>query len=314
MKILVTGAAGFIGSHVAERLHADGYDVIAVDALTPYYNVAQKRKNLQDLLVSGIECRELDLREAKLSPILDGVEFCVHLAAQPGISATTPFDDYLGNNIIATRMLMDQLEAVPGFKGLVNIATSSIYGRRADRAEDAVPEPISVYGATKLAAEQLALARSRDGRLPACSLRLYSVYGPRERPDKLLPRAIRAALTGEQFPLYEGSLDHVRSFTYIRDIVDGIVRAVVLFKNCQNEIINLGTTRTYTTRDILGLVEKLTGNEIKISIQPPRPGDQQVTHAVIDKAVKMLEYNPLTPAADGIRAEIKWLDELMSPK
>lgn len=305
MKLLVTGAAGFIGSHLCERLAASGHNVVGVDAFTPYYDPAIKRSNAELLGEQGVEVRELDLATAELTDVTAGVDFCFHLAAQPGISATTSFDSYLTNNVVATARLLEAcINASIG--GFVNIATSSVYGRIANLPESTAPQPISVYGVTKLAAEQLVLAAHRDGQLRANSLRLFSVYGPRERPDKLVPR-IMAALSGQHpLPLYEGSDKHIRSYTYISDIVDGIVASMERFEAAQGEIINLGNPDSSTTGDMIRIAEAVFGKTVEIDRQPPRPGDQERTEAVIDKANKLLDYQPKVSLEQGLAETMRY--------
>ncbi len=306
MKILVTGAAGFIGSHVAERFAGDGHEVIGLDYLTDYYDVRLKEQNVKDIQQAGVEFHKLDLVTDELTDVCTDVDFCIHLAAQPGISRHVSSELYIRNNVIATERLVQQMEQVDSLQGFINIGTSSIYGRNATVAEDVAPEPISTYGVTKLAAEQLVMARHRENGFPACSLRLFSVYGPRERPEKLLPRLITALLTDQSFPLYNGSENHIRSFTYIDDIVDGIVKSVDRISECEGEIINIGTSLAYTTQQVIDTVEDTLIKSTVITYRPGRPGDQERTLAVIDKSKRLLDYNPSTTLSIGINSELQW--------
>ena len=188
----------------------------------------------------------------------------------------------------------------------VNISTSSIYGRDVTCDENKVPQPISNYGVTKLIAEQLVLAGSRMNHFKSCSLRLYSVYGSRERPDKLFTKLIDCALNNIEFPLYKGSLVHQRSFTHVSDIVDGIVSCINKEDQCNGEIINLGIDREYTTQEGIETVERLLNTSIAIKTLPPRNGDQDRTLAVIDKAKTLLNYNPKITLENGLKEQIKW--------
>ena len=308
MKVLVTGAAGFIGSHTAERLKTMGHSVIAVDNFSPYYDVSVKQRNAAELAQQGITVQNIDLREGKLEETLPtDVEYIFHFAAQPGISQKSSFEDYLTNNIIATQRLLQYTQHCLDFKYFVNIATSSIYGLVATFPEDAAPKPASYYGVTKLAAEQLVLAYERDGLLKGCSFRLYSVYGPRERPDKLYTKLIQCGLEGTAFPLFEGSEKHLRSFTYVQDIVDGIVAVFGKEETCSGEVINLGTETESTTAAGIATVESILGSKIAMDIQPPRPGDQSRTCANIDKAKELLNYNPQTTLREGLEAQVEWV-------
>ncbi|MAN58979.1 MAG: 3-beta hydroxysteroid dehydrogenase [Flavobacteriaceae bacterium] len=307
MKILVTGAAGFIGSHTAERLADMGHQVIGLDNFSDYYEVARKKMNAKALSEKGIELVQADLRYDSLADkVGEEPDAIFHFAAHPGISATSSFDDYFSNNFIATQNLLDYAEALSTCPFVVNIATSSIYGLEATMTESEAPQPASWYGVTKLAAEQLVLAYSRRGILRSCSLRLYSVYGPRERPDKLYTRLIDCALNGKPFPLYEGSLAHLRSFTYVQDIVDGIVSVLDKYESCNGEIFNLGTEIENTTETGIQLVSEILGTEIQFQKLPPRPGDQSRTKANIEKARKMLNYHPTTTLRDGLTAQVAW--------
>ena len=307
MKVLVTGAAGFIGSHTAERLHEMGHEVIAIDNYSSYYDVTLKELNTKSLAEKGIQVRTVDLRTDDLSAFFDEtVDFIFHFAAQPGISATSTFEAYFSNNVLGTQRILDLLEDFDKKPFFVNIATSSIYGLHATLSEDEAPLPASWYGVTKLAAEQLVLAYARRGLLKGTSLRLYSVYGPRERPDKLYTRLIDCALNNKPFPLYEGSEKHLRSFTYVQDIVDGIVSVMEHADVCNIEIFNLGTEEENTTATGIATVEEILGKKVVIENQPARPGDQSRTKANIDKARKLLQYNPQTGLKEGLEEQVIW--------
>ncbi len=307
MKILVTGAAGFIGSHTAERLKSLGHEVVGIDNFSPYYDIELKKLNAKDIEKSGVTFQKLDLRTDDLKNELgENFDFIFHFAAHPGISATSSFEDYFTNNILATQRLLEYAENCKKKPFFVNIGTSSIYGLEATFPETVPPKPASWYGVTKLAAEQLVLAKSRENKLKGTSLRLYSVYGPRERPDKLYTRLIDCALNDKAFPLFEGSQNHLRSFTYVQDIVDGIVSIIGNKAVCNGEIFNLGTEIENTTAQGIEATEKLLGAKIDIENKPPRAGDQSRTKANIDKARKFLNYNPKTNLEDGLKAQIDW--------
>lgn len=307
MKTLVTGAAGFIGSHTAERLKALGHEVIGVDNFSPYYSLELKQLNADALKSKGIPIINCDLRDRNLASVLPtDINYIFHYAAQPGISSTSTFEDYFSNNIIATKNLIDYALQCQNFKLFVNIGTSSIYGLEATFTEDVAPKPASHYGVTKLAAEQLVLQKSREKQFKACSLRLYSVIGPRERPEKMYTKLIDLGLKGEAFPLFEGSDSHLRSFTYVGDIVDGVVSVIGHEDIVDGEIINLGTEVEHTTQEGIEAVEKVLGKSIKINVIPKRPGDQLRTKANIDKARKLLGYNPQTTLLEAVRHQVEW--------
>jgi UDP-glucuronate 4-epimerase len=306
MNILVTGAAGFIGSHLAERLVALGHTVRGVDALTDYYARDLKELNLRDIQQQGVTFMPLDLAEDDLSDALRDVQIVYHLAAQPGLSATTTFETYLRNNITATQRLLEAAKASSSFQGFLNISTSSVYGYDATGDETAEPKPTSFYGVTKLAGEQLVLAYARDHGMPNCSLRLFSVYGPRERPEKLYHGLIRSMFDDREFPIFEGSEEHVRSYTYVRDIVDGLVLALEHVDQCKGEIFNIGSDTAITTGEGIRLIEEIIGKPARLVRKPRRTGDQLKTHANIEKARRVLGYNPTTSTREGLAAEVEW--------
>ena len=307
MKVLVTGAAGFIGSHTAERLDEMGHEVFGVDNFSPYYDVELKKLNAKALSEKNIEVRNLDLRTDNLAEKLpNDLEYIFHFAAQPGISSACTFEDYFSNNILATQRLLEFAEKLPKRPFFVNIATSSIYGLEATFPESVAPKPASWYGVTKLAAEQLVLAKTREKKLQGTSFRLFSVYGPRERPDKLYTRLIDCGLNNKPFPLFDGSEKHLRSFTYVQDIVDGIVSAIGNEEICNGEIFNLGTETESTTAQGIATVEEILQTKITTERKPPRAGDQSRTKANIDKARKLLNYHPQTTLKEGLIAQTEW--------
>ena len=307
MKILVTGVVGFIGSHTAERLKALGHDVLGIDNFNDYYSLELKQLNADALTQKGISILKKDLRDSDLAEVLPkDIDYIFHYAAQPGISSTSTFEDYFSNNILATKNLIDYALQCSNLKLFVNIGTSSIYGLEATFPESIAPKPASHYGVTKLAAEQLVLQKSREKQLKSCSLRLYSVIGPRERPEKMYTKLIDLGLKDEAFPLYEGSDKHLRSFTYVGDIVDGVVSVIGNEDKVNGEIINLGTEVEHTTQEGIEAVEAVLGKSIKINVIPKRPGDQLRTKANIDKARKLLNYNPQTTLLEAVKAQVEW--------
>jgi UDP-glucuronate 4-epimerase len=306
MNILVTGVAGFIGSHLAENLVQLGHSVVGVDCLTDYYSRDLKLLNLEQVKARGVTLKRLDLAEDDLTSLLQNIDYVFHLAAQPGISALTPFSDYERNNIIATYRLLEAAKKAVKLRGFINSATSSVYGADATNDETFEPKPTSYYGVTKLAAEQLVLAQARDTSFPACSLRLFSVYGPRERPEKLYPKLIYSILADKPFPLHDLSENHLRSYTFIDDIIQGFVAVMNHFEKCRGEIFNIGTDTAITTGEAIAIVEEIIGKKAVLEVKPKRPGDQLKTHTNIEKAKRLIGYQPTTSARVGLEQTVHW--------
>jgi len=307
MKILVTGAAGFIGSHACERLKVLGHEVIGLDNFNDYYNVSLKRLNEKTLSQKNISIINHDLRATDLVDALPkDINYIFHFAAQPGISPSSTFQDYFTNNIIGTNTLIDYALTLTHLKLFVNIGTSSVYGLQATFPETTAPEPASYYGVTKLTAEQLVLKQSRHKLFKSCSLRLYSVIGPRERPEKMYTRLIASAFNNTAFPLYKGSASHLRSFTYVGDIIDGVISVLGNEEKVNGEIINLGTEVEHTTQEGIEAVETTIGQPIKIKHVQARVGDQLRTKANIDKAKRLLGYCPQTTLLESVKAQVDW--------
>lgn len=306
MKIIVTGAAGAIGSHLSERLIQDGHEVIGVDGLLPYYDPAIKKSTSELLETKGVKMHYANLLDENTQSIFLDAEAVFHLAAQPGISARTSFDDYLNNNIVATHKILETLKNNKNLEVFVNASTSSVYGKSAVGDENSVPMPASTYGVTKLAAEQLALSDYRISQLPVVNLRFFSVLGERERPEKFFFKLIKAMLEDKEIEMFEGSDKHIRSYTYVGDIVNGCIKVLEKKKQILGETFNLGNDQAHTTGEALNIVEELIGKKAKIKVMPKRTGDQLETRAIIDKARKILEYNPETNLKEALKKEIEW--------
>lgn len=310
MKLLITGIAGYIGSNLAVLAKERGFTVTGIDSFTPYYSQKLKRHTAKELQDLGIEIQDADLTETDLSDIVRGVNAVVHLAAQPGISSKVKWKDYYRNNIVATHRLLEESKKSRNLETFVNISTSSCYGYYATKPEEMAPQPASWYGVTKLAAEQEVLALNRSHGFPACSLRLFSVYGERERPDKLFPKLLRSIYKNEEFPLFEGSLEHQRSFTYVKDICEGIILSIEKYRITDGEIFNLGTDQSFTTAQAIETVENLLDKKISIKELPKRNGDQNTTIANISKIKNKLGWEPRTSLEEGLSQTISWYRRL----
>lgn len=310
---LVTGAAGFVGSHLCERLLTKGHTVIGVDGFIPYYPRALKEQNLAEVgrsihntpSASRFTFCELDLRTADLNPHLDGVDAVFHLAAMAGLRRSwSEFDDYVSCNIQATQRLLEA-SVQNHIKHFLNISTSSVYGRFATGNEDALLDPVSPYGISKLAAEQLCRAYSLNHDLPITILRLFSVYGPRQRPDMGYNIFIRALLNNEIITI-DGDGADSRSNTYVLDCVQGIVLAFEQPHKSAGEAFNIGGGEEVNVNQVLAMLTELSGKEPRITYGPPRPGDQRRTVADISKAQRLLGYAPATTVREGLHAQLAW--------
>lgn len=309
MRCLVTGAAGFIGSHLAERLVAEGHEVVGIDSFNPYYPRAIKERNLRALRAEPrFTFVEADLRTADLAPLLDGVETVFHEAAMAGLPRSwTQFEEYMTCNILATQRLLEAARGA-GVRRFVHASTSSIYGRTALGDEDTLPRPVSPYGATKLCAERLVLAYQESFGLPAVVLRYFSVYGPRQRPDMAYHIFIDRILRGQPITVY-GDGSQSRSNTYIADAVEGTLLAAE--RGEIGGVYNLGGGEARDLNWVIATLERLTGRRAVVERQPPRPGDQLHTRANIARARAQLGYEPRTPLAEGLRQQVAWQQELL---
>lgn len=307
MKALVTGAAGFVGSHLAERLGRDGHAVRAVDCVTDYYDVEQKRSNLE-ALARSVDCEVVfeDLCTCDLGPLLAGVDVVFHQAGQPGVRASwsSEFDSYIERNILVTQRLLEAARGA-GIRRFVFASSSSIYGNSIvyPTTENDLPRPYSPYGVTKLAAEHLCGVYAHNWGLPTVSLRYFTVYGPRQRPDMAMHRLIEAALSSEAFPMY-GDGQQVRDFTYVGDVVE----ANLLAASAPLEpglAINISGGSSVTLREIVDIVRDLAG-PIEIDPRPPQAGDVRRTGGSTERASELLDWRPRVSLREGLAAQIKW--------
>lgn len=308
MRAFVSGAAGFIGSHLVAALLERGDEVVAVDSFTPYYDVSIKVDNVRELRASP-RCTfvQLDLRTDALDEVLDGVDVVLHQAAQPGVrnSWDHRFGDYSAHNVLGTQRLLDAARRARVTR-FVNASSSSIYGnaRSYPTYEDTVPAPFSPYGVTKLAAEHLCRSYAWNFDVPTVILRYFTVFGPRQRPDMSIHRLVESALTGEPFPLF-GDGSQVREFTY----VDDIVRANLAALDAEvpaGEAYNIAGGTEIAMSDLIVLVEETTGREIKVDRQPAMHGDVARNSGAIDKARAELAWSPVVALDDGVRRQVDW--------
>jgi nucleoside-diphosphate-sugar epimerase len=295
MRYAVTGAAGFIGSHLAEALRASGHEVVGYDSFTDYYDPALKEENAR-----GLDVRRVDLGLAPLD--FGGMDAVFHLAGQPGArSFGHVFPDYLWRNLLATQRVFEA--AVEAEIPVVWASSSSVYGdaETYPTAEDVEPRPNNPYGVTKLSCEHLHDTYARLFGLRAVALRYFTVYGPRQRPDMAFARMVEATARGEEFELY-GDGSQSRSFTFVRDVVDATVRAL----DAPTGIYNVGGGEEYTMRDAIALLEEVAGRPVRVRYGPPQTGDNHRTKADTTRIEQAIGWRATTPLREGLADHWSW--------
>ncbi len=310
MRVLVTGVAGFIGSHLTERLIAGGYEVLGVDSFFDYYPKRIKENNLKGLLAhSGFEFIQGDLAELDLNSLISGVDAVFHQAALAGVRSSwgKKFKDYVNNNVLATQLL---LEASKGkdLKKFIYASSSSVYGDAQDLpiTENSPQRPVSPYGVTKLAGEHLVSLYHTGYGIPTVSLRYFTVYGPRQRPDMAFHKFISAVMNGEEIEIY-GTGEQTRDFTFVSDAVTANMQA--LDNGRPGGIYNIGGGSRIILSDAIKIIEEVVGRAAKIKYADTQRGDAKHTFADISKAEKDLSYSPKISIAEGISKHYDWLVE-----
>ncbi len=308
MKIVVTGAAGFIGSHLTEALCASGHQVLGIDCITDYYDPMEKRRNLCALSqLPGFSFEEADLRTAALAPLLDGASIVMHQAGQPGVrkSWSTGFSDYCEHNIKATQQLLEAARTV-GTPRFVYASSSSVYGNAPayPTVETDLPRPFSPYGVTKLAAEHLCGLYAANWGVPTVSLRYFTVYGPRQRPDMAMRRLADAAVSGTPFTLFGDGLQ-VRDFTYVADVVAANIAAGVEDVP-PGTVVNIAGGSHAVMADVIEMIGELAGAPVVIRRSGREAGDVQRTGGAVDRAYELLNWEPMVPLRDGLAAQVDW--------
>jgi nucleoside-diphosphate-sugar epimerase len=303
MKVLVTGAAGFIGSHLCEWLLAQGDDVHGVDAMTDYYDPWRKEQNIRPLLDwDRFVFTQADLLDAPLDTFLEGIDVVYHLAGQPGVRPSwgEEFAVYVERNVLATQRLLEAVRQVPIWK-LVYASSSSVYGNAETlpTGEHLRPQPVSPYGVTKLAAEHLCELYRENFGVPTVSLRFFTVYGPRQRPDKAFKRLVEAAVSGKSFLLY-GDGEQTRDFTYVDDIVHALRLAAL---SPWYGVANLGGGSRVSMNDVIALVSSLA-MPVDLVRLPTAKGDVRHTAADTTTARTAFGYQPCTSVAEGLAAMV----------
>jgi nucleoside-diphosphate-sugar epimerase len=313
MKALVTGAAGFIGSHVCEDLLAAGAEVVGIDCFTDYYPRRFKDANLAGFRAHPrFTLVDQRIQDADLARLLDGATHVFHLAAQAGVRKSwgRDFRHYTEQNIEATQVLLEACVSAP-LQRLVYASSSSVYGDQAPipMREDQRVQPVSPYGVTKLAGEHLCQLYQANLGVPAVAVRYFTVYGPRQRPDMAFHRFFRAALASEPIHLY-GDGAQTRDFTFVKDAVAATLSAAT--RGTPGRVYNVGGGSRVSVNDVLGLVARLVARPLDIRRQATQKGDMRDTYADTSLARNELAYVPSVGLEEGLRAELQWLSATLA--
>ena len=308
MHCVVTGAAGFVGSSLCDHLLAAGHSVVGIDAFVDYYPRAAKERNLTAARRNAkFKFIEGDLLSTDIDSLLGGADWVFHQAAQAGVRASWGdyFSSYTANNVLATQRLLDGVRRTAAIKKVVYASSSSIYGNAESypTREEAMPRPVSPYGVTKLAAEHLMVLYATEFGVPTVSLRYFTVYGPRQRPDMAFHRFIKAGLRGDEIVVY-GDGEQSRDFTFISDIVGANVAAAEF--GAPGAVFNLGGGTQATVNDVLGIVESHVGT-LRIRREARQAGDARHTRADTTRALRDLRFRPSVTLEEGIGREVEWL-------
>jgi len=314
MNILVTGAAGFIGSRLSRKLLDRGDKVTAIDCLTDFYPRRIKKRNLAPLLAEpNFRWIEADLNDAPLGRILKGQEAVFHLAAQAGVrdSWGKSFDVYIRHNIAASQRLLEAVKSRP-LKKFVYASSSSVYGLTPDMPmrETSPLHPLSPYGVSKLAAENLCFLYWKNHGIPAVSLRFFTVYGPGQRPDMAFHKFLKAILEGREITVF-GDGRQTRDFTYVDDIVAANLAA--LDRGQAGEVYNVGGGHRERLDALFSVLERICGRPVRRRFAEAQKGDVRDTSADISKAVRDLGFAPQTGLEDGLRNEWEYIQRLYAP-
>jgi len=308
MRVLVTGVAGFIGSSVSEKLLDQGIQVIGVDSFFDYYPRKIKEKNLEFLLSqSDFEFVEADILEIDWDKIISGVKGVFHQAAIAGVRASwgQKFDQYVQNNILGTQRLLEACKD-KSIEKFIYASSSSIYGdtKELPIRESSPTNPISPYGVSKLAAEHLSSLYFKGYGVPTVSLRYFTVYGPRQRPDMAFHKFITAVMNGDQIEVY-GTGEQTRDFTFIDDAVQANIQA---FKSARaGEVYNIGGGSRIKLIDAIRIIEEIVGTEANLVYTEPQRGDARHTFSDVTKAKKDFDYAPQVDVKSGLEKHYEWL-------
>jgi nucleoside-diphosphate-sugar epimerase len=306
MRCLVTGVAGFIGSHLAERLLAEGHDVYGIDAFVDFYPRSIKEKNLEGpRAFHTFRFIEANLMEIDLSPLLEDVAWVFHLAAQAGVRTSwgDEFSRYVHYNVLATQRLLEAARQSKAIQRFVYASSSSVYGKQQKMplGEMLMSCPLSPYGVTKLAGEHLCHVYHQNFGLPTVSLRYFSVYGPRQRPDMAFHRFCQAMLAGLPLTIY-GDISGTRDYTYVVDVIEATLSAAKR-EAAIGEVINIAGGATVTLQEVIHHLQEISGQSLPLSFVTKPYGDVEHTCADLHKAEVLLGYHPTVALRHGLEQE-----------
>jgi nucleoside-diphosphate-sugar epimerase len=309
MRALVTGCAGFIGSHLTESLLGDGNGVVGVDCFNDNYARPEKLRNLEQAMEwDGFEFVPIDLARGELFDLVEECDAIFHVAAEPGVRPSwgSRFEQYVRNNVLATQHLLEAAGRAPE-KRFVYSSSSSIYGQAETfpTPEELTPRPFSPYGVTKLSGEHLCDLYHGNYGVSTVTLRLFSVYGPRQRPDMAFNVFCRAAVEGSPVTVFGDGLQ-TRDFTYVGDIITSL-RLAAETKGLEGEVINIGGGSQSSVADALEMIGELAGRKLEVSHQEQRKGDVRDTCADTTRARELMGFRPQTKLAEGLAAEFEWM-------
>jgi nucleoside-diphosphate-sugar epimerase len=315
MYAVVTGAAGFIGSHLADALCGSGHRVLGIDCFTDHYERSNKRHNIEALeSTKNFSLSTTDLRSGALEPLLDGADVVFHLAGQPGVrqSWSDGFADYCSHNILATQLLLEAAKSC-GSPRVVFASSSSVYGDAPSypSSETDLPRPFSPYGVSKLAAEHLCGLYATNFALSTVVLRYFSVFGPRQRPDMAIRRVIDAAVQGRSFNLY-GSGGQSRDFTYVQDVVAATLAAATADLE-PGTILNIAGGASTSMTELLQLISEVAELPIAIERSPVEAGDVDRTSGKIEAARLSLGWSPRVSLREGLTEQVAWSRRALGP-
>jgi UDP-glucuronate 4-epimerase len=309
MRVLITGAAGFVGSTIARKHIANGDEVVGIDSFTDYYASEQKRSNVAPIVDKFARFEEADLLTINLSQLVTDVDVIYHQAGQPGVRKSwgKDFEHYTYNNVRATQALLESVVGSTTLSKFVYASSSSVYGdsETYPTTELTLPRPMSPYGVTKLAAEHLTTLYAKNYAVPTISLRYFTVYGPRQRPDMAFHKFFKAHLKGQELEIY-GDGTQIRDFTFVDDVVDANI-AAGREKTEPGEVVNVSGGSSVSVNEVLELIGEISGQAPKVAYIDKIAGDVYRTGGSTNRAAEILGWRPNVDLRSGLSAEYEWV-------